>query len=82
MAMEEDAGRGYCYARRESTLKHILCGALSHPSTHLQILFTRPALRLLRIDSRDMPLAQRRLPPHPHSARRLAWSPLRAANEI
>jgi hypothetical protein len=24
MAMEEDAGRGYCHARRESTLKHML----------------------------------------------------------
>jgi len=25
MAIEEDAGRGYCYVRRESTLKHGLC---------------------------------------------------------
>jgi len=25
MALEEDAGRGYCYARRESTLKHGIC---------------------------------------------------------
>ena len=23
--MEQDAGRGYCYARRESNLKHVLC---------------------------------------------------------
>ena len=35
MAMEEDAGRGYCYASRESTLKtHAVRGQLSHPSTH------------------------------------------------
>jgi hypothetical protein len=35
MAMEEDAGRGYCHARRESTLKHVLCGNnfLSRPPT-------------------------------------------------
>jgi len=35
MAMEEDAGRGYCYARRESTLKHVLCEGsfLTHPPT-------------------------------------------------
>jgi hypothetical protein len=35
MAMEEDAGRGYCYARKESTLKHVLCGGsfLTHPPT-------------------------------------------------
>jgi hypothetical protein len=26
MVMEEDAGRGYCHDRRESTLKHALCG--------------------------------------------------------
>ncbi len=26
MAMEEDAGRGYCHDRRESTLTHVLCG--------------------------------------------------------
>jgi len=26
MAMEGDAGRGYCYARKESTLKHVLYG--------------------------------------------------------
>jgi hypothetical protein len=26
MAMEEDAGIGYCRDRRESTLKHMLCG--------------------------------------------------------
>ncbi len=34
-AMEEDAGRGYCYARRESTLKHVLCGGnfLTRPPT-------------------------------------------------
>ena len=25
MAMEEDAGKGYCHARRESNLKHMLC---------------------------------------------------------
>jgi len=33
MAMEEDAGRGYCYARRESTLKHGLCESsfFTHP---------------------------------------------------
>ena len=34
MAIEEDAGRGYCYARRESTVKHVLAGQPSHPSTH------------------------------------------------
>ena len=35
MAMEEDEGRGYCYAGRESTLKHILCGGnfLTRPPT-------------------------------------------------
>ena len=34
MAMEEDAGRGYCYARRESTLKYVLYGGnfLTRPS--------------------------------------------------
>ena len=26
MAMEGDAERGYCHAKRESTLKHVLCG--------------------------------------------------------
>ena len=35
MAMEEDEGRGYCYAGRESTLKHMLCGGnfLTRPPT-------------------------------------------------
>jgi hypothetical protein len=35
MAMEEDEGRGYCYAGRESTLKHMLCGGnfLTRPLT-------------------------------------------------
>ncbi len=35
MAMEEDAGRGYCHARRESTLKHVRCGGnfLTRPPT-------------------------------------------------
>jgi hypothetical protein len=35
MAMEEDAGRGYCHDRRESTLKHVLCGGnfLTRPPT-------------------------------------------------
>ena len=35
MAMEEDARRGYCYAGRESTLKHMLCGGnfLTRPPT-------------------------------------------------
>ena len=49
MAVEEDAGRGYCHARRESTLKHVLCGGqLSRLPAHWQILFTRPTLRSLR----------------------------------
>ena len=35
MAMEEDAGRSYCYARRVSTLTHVLCGDNfhTHPPT-------------------------------------------------
>jgi hypothetical protein len=35
MAMEEDAGIGYCRDRRESTLKHVLCGGnfLTRPLT-------------------------------------------------
>ena len=35
MAIEEDAGRGYCYAKRESTLKHGLCEGnfLTRPPT-------------------------------------------------
>ena len=35
MAMEEDAGRGYCHDRRESALKHVLCGGkfLIYPPT-------------------------------------------------
>jgi len=35
MAMEEDARRGYCYVRRESTLKHMLYGGsfLTRPLT-------------------------------------------------
>ncbi len=35
MAMEKDEGRGYCYAGRESTLKHMLCGGnfLTRPPT-------------------------------------------------
>ena len=35
MAMEGDAGRGYCHAKRESTLKHVLCGGsfLTRPPT-------------------------------------------------
>jgi hypothetical protein len=35
MAMEEDARRGYCYVRRESTLKHMLYGGsfLTRPPT-------------------------------------------------
>jgi hypothetical protein len=35
MATEENAGRGYCYARRESTVKHVLCGSnfFTHPPT-------------------------------------------------
>jgi len=33
--MEEDEGRGYCYVRRESTLKHMLSGGsfLTRPPT-------------------------------------------------
>ncbi len=35
MAMEENAGRGYCHARRESTLKYVLYGGnfLTRPPT-------------------------------------------------
>jgi hypothetical protein len=35
MAMEEDARKGYCYVRRESTLKHVLSGGsfLTRPPT-------------------------------------------------
>src|SRR3990172_4448461 len=35
MAMEEDAGRGYCHARRESTLKYVRYGGnfLTRPPT-------------------------------------------------
>ena len=41
MAMEEDVGKGYCYARRESTLKHVLCGSnfLTHPTHCLLVSF-------------------------------------------
>jgi hypothetical protein len=31
--MEQDAGSGYCYAKRESNLKHVRCAQLSHPRT-------------------------------------------------
>ena len=35
MSMKEDAGRGYCHDRRESTLKHVRCGGnfLTRPLT-------------------------------------------------
>jgi hypothetical protein len=32
--MEQDVGKGYSYARRESNLKHVLCAQLSHPPYH------------------------------------------------
>ena len=45
MAMEEDARRGYCYARRESTLKHVLCGGtfLTRPLTSRYFSPTLPS---------------------------------------
>jgi hypothetical protein len=48
MAMEEDEGRGYCYAGRESTLKHMLCGGnfLTRPPTGRYFSPVLPSARL------------------------------------
>jgi hypothetical protein len=44
MAIEEDAGRGYCYTRRESTQKHGLCegNILTRPHTSTPSHATSP----------------------------------------
>jgi hypothetical protein len=47
MAMEEDAGRGYCYARRESTRNTCFAGATfspARPSDCFAIDFPRHAI--------------------------------------
>jgi hypothetical protein len=47
MAMEGDAERGYCHAKRESTLKHVLCGGsflTRPPSDCFAIDFPRHAI--------------------------------------
>ena len=45
MVLEEDARRGYCYARRESSLKHMLCGGnfLARPPTGRYFLPALPS---------------------------------------
>jgi hypothetical protein len=62
MAMEEDAGRGYCHARRESTLKHVRCGGnfLTRPPTGRYFSPALPPIASQSI-SRDVPLAQTRV---------------------
>jgi hypothetical protein len=62
MAMEEDEGRGYCYAGRESTLKHMLCGGnfLTRPPTADTFHPPYPPIASQSI-SQDVPLARARV---------------------
>jgi len=59
MVMEEDAGRGYCHARRESTLKHELYGGnfLTRPPTSRYLHPPYPPIASQSI-SRGMSLAR------------------------
>ena len=61
MAMEEDARRGYCYVRRESTLKHMLSGGsfLTRPPTACSFPSTGAAWLILECARRTRPFRGR-----------------------